>query len=214
MIQIDLLKGEGLPCKSHPRRILVFGFFMLLPALAGISLMGQYLANKTSLHFLRVKLVSRGEIPPELAAIQQFLSNAQTEHKILDSNLSEVKKTLDYHMQWSPILVALVESLPEEVTIDSLELKRSQIRHKIPLKTNPSLTEEITLYQYTLQIVVHSDLGSEAIQKYLMQLRNSEALVSNIENIQLVSQKSVSKGEAVLIHYELECTFKIKNRPS
>jgi len=214
MIQIDLLKGEGLPRKSHPRRILLFGLFMLLPAMAGIFLMGQYLANKTSLHSLRVKMASRDEIPPELAAIQQFLSNAQTEHKILDSSLSEVKKTLDYHMQWSPVLVALVESLPEEVTIDSLELKRSQIRHKIPLKTNPSLTEEITLYQYTLQIVAYSESGSEAIQKYLMQLRNSEALVSNIENIQLVSQKSVSAGKTDQIHYELECTFKIKNKPS
>lgn len=213
MIKIDLLKGEGIPVANRPGTVALMLTPFVIPVVISALMAGAYLDGRATLKTHNAKLASGNAAYQELADIQQFLENVQAKHTHVEDSLSEVDDAVDTHMQWSSIILALVDNLPDNVALSKLRVKRNSMQELVPHQDDSQRSTLITYCQYTLTLVADSfagATGSEAIQNYIHSLQNSSELQSKIENVDVTSQKSARSDDSRLVHYEINCVFKVQ----
>jgi hypothetical protein len=214
MISIDLLKGQGAPIKSRPGMVALLTIPFFIPIITGIFLTGWYLNGKVNLRMQVKKLTSYDVNSPELTDIEQILKDAASQRRALNNCLAEIDTNIDNHMQWSPVLMTLVQNLPEGVTFNGLAVVQEKIRQKIPQKDDPQKSIYVAKYKYTLRITADTDNtieGGAAVQSFIQRLRQADALASKIEDIRIASNQSVNAETGDFVRYEIDCVFKIKS---
>jgi len=208
MLTIDLLKGKGIPAKSRPKYVVLAALPFVLIAGVAIFMVSSYISDKVVLQALNEKLASYNSCE-ELSGIRQFVQNIETDRKNINTCLAEVNKCIGTHMQWSPVLMTVVESLPESVTLRELEVKRQTMREKA--KDPEGKPIDVTWYRYTLQIGAKSEKGfdgGEDIQQFVKNLRTSDMLSPKIEEIQIVSNQATDRQGDDFVEYQIDCVFK------
>jgi len=181
----------------------------ILPVLLGLGTFGLYLHNKVI-----VSLKDR-EIAKSEARIEKFsdalkLRDALMKEKITYGNcLSEVGSTLKNYSQWSPILITVVENMPETVVLTSLEVERKTTKVKVPDKDDPKETKEIDAPYRVLRLGVSGrpqQNCDDAVRRFQEGLRTSDLLGPTLEKINVSRKSKMMKGQDVFT-YEITCTF-------
>ena len=115
MITIDLLQGQGVPIKSKPGEVALAAAPFLILAVLALVMVSGYFGNRVRLK-LQQKALSNCELKiEEVSLARQFLSDVDAEHRSINDHLREISRAVVSHMQWSDILTAVTESLPESV---------------------------------------------------------------------------------------------------
>lgn len=212
MFKIDLLKGQGIPMKSSPGGIAIAAVTVAVPMTIAIIMFGFYLNDRTYASIKEQEIVRcQAEIDKLSGAVEQ--QGLLEKEKITYSNcLSEVKSSVSRYIQWSPVLVTLVENMPDSVMLTELEVKQHSVRKMVPKKDNP---QEMIEKNIPVRILLMSVSGSpqndcdKAVRDFRNQLRSSAFLGPKLENIGVSQESETLEGRDVA-SYEIECVFKTR----
>jgi len=212
MFTIDLLKGQGIPMKSSPGGIAIAAVTVAVPMTIAIIMFGFYLNNRTHVSIKEQEIVRcQAEIDKLSGAVE--LQKSLEKEKITYGNyLSEVNSSISRYIQWSPVLVTLVENMPDSVMLTELEVKQHSVRKKVPKKDNP---QEMTEKNVPVRILQMSVSGSpqhdcdKAVRDFRNRLRSSAFLGPKLENIGVSQESETLEGRDVA-SYEIECVFKTR----
>lgn len=212
MFTIDLLKGQGIPIRSGPERLIVTAAAAAGPALAAIAIFGMYLSNAVAISVQRQAVAGyeRKMQREELAAAIGMQQSFERNKGLVNGCLSEVSTALDRHTQWSPVLRTLVENMPDSVILTELEVKHESIKQKVASKDDPGKTVDVSIPVRRLQMNLSTRTNSgrdKEVQDYRDRLRSSEVLGPKLEDI-VVDRKDDKLDGRDVVSYEITIKFK------
>lgn len=209
MIKIDLLKGTGLPTKSRPISTAVIALLVLAPILGVAPFVYDYLHAGVLLQTQQAALASYGSQIEQLKEARAFLEQTKLENARIDESLTEIANCIGVHSQWSSVLVAVADSVPDSLSISYLNLMRQSSKTSMPAPLDPESTIMVPTYQFTLEIGTEDGPeNAEAIKQFVQALRSSEVLAPRLDDCLIKS--SPAQGGDDYVSYEVQCVFKTK----
>jgi len=212
MFTIDLLKGQGIPMKSSPGGIAIAGVTAAVPMYMAIIMFGFYLNDITHVSIKEQEIVRYQAEIDKLSGAMELQKSLEKEKIIYGNCLSEVKSSISKYIQWSPVLVTIVENMPDSVMLTGLEVKQHTVRKKVPKKDNPQEMVEKNVPVRVLQMSVSGspqyDCG-KAVMDFQDSLRSSVFLGPKLESIGYSQESENLEGQDVA-SYEIECVFKTR----
>jgi len=210
MFTIDLLKGQGIPIKSRPEGIAIAAVTLIVPIIIVIVMFGFYLSNSIAISIQKQRIINYETKIGELSDAVELQKSFEKDKDIINSSLSEVKSSIDRHIQWSPILAMLVKNMPDSVVLTGLETRQKTVRMEMPQKDDPKKKISTFVPVRTLHITVcgspRSNCG-KAVMGFKDSLRTSALLRSKLEKIK-VSQGFAKLDDRDVISYDIDCIFK------
>ncbi len=210
MFTIDLLKGQNVPMKSSPGGIAIAAAAVVLPLTVAIIILGFYLNDKIIVSINEQEIIRCQAEIDKLSDAVEMQASLEKQKTIYGNYLSEVKSSINRYIQWSPVLVTLVENMPASVMLTELEVKQHTVRKKVPKKDNP---QEMIEKNVPVRILRMSVSGSpqyncdKAVKDFRDSLRFSAFLGPKLENIG-VSQESGKLEGRDIASYDIDCVFK------
>jgi hypothetical protein len=108
------------------------------------------------------------------------------------------------------VLETLINELPHTVKLTGLEVRKHNIRKKIPKKDNPQEQVDVSVPIKTLRIIISGNPQhncDQAIKDFRESLRSSPTMGPEIENIIVSQESGILEGQDVA-SYEIDCVFK------
>ena len=210
MFTIDLLKGQGIPIRSGPEGIAVAAVAFAVPIIIAIVMFGFYLSNSITMAVQRQDIVKYQAKADALSDAVELQKSFEKEKNAISSGLSEVSSSIGRHTQWTPVLVALVENMPDSMVLTKLEVKQRSVKRKVPGKDDPGKMVDISIPVRTLQMKVCGSAQSncdKAVRDFRDRLRQSTLLGPKLEGIRVSQRFDTLRGRDV-VSYEMDCAFK------
>ena len=208
MFKIDLLKGEGVPIKSGPEGIAIIAATAAVPLIIAIGMVGVYWSNGINISIQKQDLNNYETKIGKLSEAVELQESFEKEKSVITSSLSEVSSSLRRFVQWTPVLVTLVENMPESIVLDSLKVKTRTTKIKVPDKDNPEIMIDKTVPAKTLLVGVNGSLQSDsdkAVKDFSDSLRSSTLLGPKLEDIRISQKVDAIKN---VVSYQIKCIFK------
>jgi hypothetical protein len=210
MHTIDLLKGQGVPAKATLGSVVIVAVIVAVPILAGAVLLDRYLGNKEIIAIDRQAIANARETVDRFAADVKFQERQEQQHRAANTRLVEVKSCLGDYIQWSPVLVTLVENMPAEMVMSKLSAEVRRSRERVFRNNDPNRPVNVTLTKRTLVLDISGRAGGSydaVVRDYGERLKKSSALGPKLENI-VVSQKAGQFGNEKTVTYTMNLMFK------
>ena len=210
MFTIDLLKGQGVPLKSSPGGIVITAITIAVPLYVFLIMFGLYANDETYMSIKEQEIVRcQSEIDRLSDAVKQYKSLEK--EKVLYGNcMSEINSSIGKYIQWSPVLVTVVENLPNSVMLTGLEVRQDSVRKKVPKPDNPKEMVEGSIPVNILSMSIsggHKYDCNKEVRDFQDRLQSSDFLGPKLENI-VVSRESETLDGQDVASYEIECVFK------
>ena len=152
MFTIDLLKGKGVPAKIGPQGVAVAAVAFAVPLIIALVMLGGFLRNRVVISIQTDAIANYDAKIIQLADAVQLQKSFENEKNTVNSSLAEVASNIGGHIQWSPVLVTLVENMPGPVFLTKLDVKQNSVKVKMPQKDDPKKTIETQVPANTLQM--------------------------------------------------------------
>lgn len=218
MFTIDLLKGQGRPVRTRPQGIAIFVSTFVVPMLVAILMAGYYYNNKVVISINKQNIANYTKQIGRLADILKLKKSLEKDKTNLNNCLSDVASSIGRHTQWSPILVSLVQNLPESVVINSLEVRQTSVKKKavagggvIAEKDNKDKTADTSVTVRTLRMRLcgnpNSDFDRE-IKAFRDRLLASNVIGTKLEDVVIASQTNDTMDGRNVVSYDIDCVFK------
>ena len=210
MFTIDLLKGQCIPAKSRPEGIAVAAVTFAVPIIIAIVMFGFYLSNIINISVQQREVGRYKKKIDGLSDALKMQKSFEKEKNVISSCLTEVSSSIARHTQWSPILMTLVENMPDSVILTSLEVKQRSVRRKVPQKDDPKKMINIFVPARTLHISVCGSPQTncdKAVRDFGGRLRSSALLGPKLEDIRVSQGFDMLESQNV-VSYEMDCVFK------
>lgn len=210
MFTVDLLKGKGIPVKKGPEGIIIAAAALTPPLIIAIVMLGFYLHTRIITSIQKNKIVTFENKIRELSDATRFQNTIEEKKNVIDSCLSEVASSVGRYKQWSTILIALVENMPDSMVLTQLQATHSSVKRKVPKKDEPEMTVEISVPIRTLQMKVSGAPNlnyDSAVRDFKNRLSSSSLLAPMLEDIRVSQGIDSLQGEDV-VSYEIDCIFK------
>ncbi len=218
MFTIDLLEGQGRPVRTRPKGVAIFAATFIVPMLAAILLVGLYYRNKIMVTIHNQNIANYATQIERLADALKLKEGWEKDKTSLNSCLADVASSIGRHTQWSSILVAIVENLPESVILNGLEVKQSSIRRKAAAKADAAKDKEKKDKKTDTNVIVRTlrmrvsgspdaDMDRE-VKVFRDRLRASSVIGTKLEDIVIASQGNDTLDGREVIAYDIDCIFK------
>ena len=210
MFTIDLLKGQGIPPRSRPEGIVAAVSAFAVPVIVAMTMFGCYISDSINISIQKQKTANYQAKIDELTEAVKLQKAYESEKRIVNGCRSDIAVALDRYTQWSPVLVAVVENVPDSVVLTRLEVKQRDIKKKVPQKDDAKKTVDVSVPVRTLQISVSGSPRNDcdgAVKDFRDHLRSSPAIGSKLDDI-VVSQKFDTLGGQDVVSYDIDCIFK------
>ncbi len=211
MFTVDLLKGQGIPIRTKPQGVAIFVVTFAVPVIIAIVMVIFYVHSKILIGVQKESIISIEEQTERLAGALKFRDSYEKDRTDINNCLADVATSIRSHMQWSPILVTLVENLPDSVILTGLEVKQQSVKRKVVLPADPTKTVNKSIPVRTLKMKVSGDPSYDCdleVKAFRDRLRASEAIGPKVEDIVVASQGRDTLDGREVIAYEIECVFK------
>jgi len=218
MFTIDLLKGQGRPVRTRPKGIAIFVATFVVPILVAILMASYYYSNKVVISIHKQNISNFNAQIERLADALKIKESWQRDKINLNSCLSDVASSIKTHTQWSPILVSLVQNLPDSAVLNGLEVKQTSIIKKptvsvsaIAGKDNKDKTADTSVTVRTLRMRLcgnpNSDFDRE-IKAFRDRLLASDSIGTKLEDVVIASQTNDTMDGRNIVSYDIDCIFK------
>jgi len=210
MHTIDLLRGEGIPAKTTLGSVLIVVVIAAVPVLAAAAMADHYLQNRETI------AIQQQAITKDQATIEEFAdavaSQKSVEQKqgITNTKLSEVASCLGGYIQWSPVLVNLVENMPAEMVMSKLSVESKVEKIRVPKKDNPNQEINVSVTKRTLVLDISGSKPGNyetIVRDYRTRLKSSELLGPKLEEI-TASKKPGGSGDDKTVSWTMNLIFK------
>jgi hypothetical protein len=210
MFTIDLLKGRGIPPKSRPQDIAVAVTAFAVPVIVAVIMFGCYVSDSIIISIQKQKITNYQAKSDELTDAVELQKTYEKEKRVVSGCRSDITTALGGYTQWSPVLVTVVENLPDSVVLTKLEIKQHNIKKKVPQKNDSKKMVDVSVPARTLQISVSGSSQNncdKAVRDFRDQLRSSQAIGAKLDDI-VVSQKFDTLQGQNGVSYDIDCIFK------
>jgi hypothetical protein len=217
MFTIDLLKGQGRPIRTRPKGVAIFVATFAVPMLAAMLMAGYYYNNKVVISISKQNVANYATQIERLADALKLKESWDKDKANLNSCFSEAAKSIKTHTQWSPIIVSLVQNLPESVVLNSLEVKQASIKKAaaasiaIAEKDKKDKADDTSVTVRTLRMRLcgntHSDVDRE-IKAFRDRLLASNTIGKKLEDVVIAAQTNETMDGRDVISYDIDCIFK------
>lgn len=210
MFTIDLLKGQGVPLKSSPGGLAIIAATVAVPIIVAVIMFTVYLEGKSQASISKQEIDRCQKEIEKLSDAVKLYDSLEKEKILYGSCLSEVNTSIGRYIQWSPVLVTVVENMPDSVMLTGLEVSHETIRKKVPKPGNPEeMIEKTTAKKILLMNVSGNPKNNcgKAVMDFQDSLRSSDFLGPKLESIGFSQQSETLKGQDVA-SYEIKCVFK------
>ncbi len=210
MFKIDLLKGQGLPLKSSPGGIAIVAVTIAVPLFALIMMFGFYVNDIAYMSIREQEIVRCQSGIDKLSEAVKLHESLEKKKTLYVDCLSEVNSSIGKYIQWSPVLVTLVENMPSSVMLTELDVRQDSVRKKVP---NPDNPQEMIDGSVPVKILRMSISGgpqydcNKEVRDFQDRLQSSTFLGPKFENI-VVSRESETLEGRDVASYEIDCIFK------
>jgi hypothetical protein len=211
MFAIDLLKGQGRPVRTKPQGVALFVTTFAVPVLVTILMVGYYVRNGVIISIEKQNITNYDSQIKRLADDLKFKESSELEKSSINSCLNDVTKSIKRHIQWSPVLVTLVENLPDSVVLTGLEVKQSSIKRKTTSKSATDNKNDSSVSVRTLKMRVSGNPSYDCdleIRKFRDRLRASDYLGPRLEDVVVASQGHDTVNGHDVVAYDIDCIFK------
>ncbi len=210
MFKIDLLKGQGVPLKSSSGGIAITAITIAVPLYVLIMMFGFYTNDIAYISIKEQQVVRCQSELDKLSDAVKLQESLEKEKILYGACLSEVKSSIGKYVQWSPVLVTLVENMPNSVMLTELEVRQDSVRKKVPRKDNPQEMVDVSVPINIMRMSVSGgpqyDCNKE-VRDFQEHLQSSAFLGPKLENIVVSRESETLKGRNVA-SYEIDCVFK------
>jgi len=216
MFAIDLLKGQGRPARTKPQGVAIFVATFAVPMMVAILMAGYYYRNKIVISIHKQNIANYVTQTERLADASKLKEAWEKDKSAINGCLTEVAGSIGRHTQWSPVLVAIVQNLPESIIMNSLEVRQSSIKRKAVVKAGSEKDKkdkqaDTSVAVRTLKLRVSGnpsyDCDSE-IKAFRDRLRASNVLGPKLEDVVIASQGHDTLDGREVVAYDIDCIFK------
>jgi Tfp pilus assembly protein PilN len=211
MFNIDLLKSSGLPIRTKPQGVAIFVATFAVPALVAILLCGYYIRNKVVISVDKQNIVTYENQSKRLADALQTKESFEKEKAGINNCMGDISKLIKNHFQWSPVLVTLVENLPDSIVLTNLEIKQTSIKRKPAKGEEKDKKAILSIPVRTLKMRVSANPSYSSdldIRTFKDRLRDSKFLGPKLEDIVIASQGHDTLDGRDVVCYDIDCIFK------
>ncbi len=211
MYTIDLLKGQNIPVRTKPQGVAIFVTTFAVPALAAILIIGFYISNKVIISVQKQNIAGFESKVQRLAEALKFRESYEKEKAAVNSCLVDVADSIHRHIQWTPVLVTLVENLPESVVLTNLEVKKQSVKRKVADKggSNKKIDTYVTVMVLKMRVSGEPTYRCDIeVKAFRDRLRASAFLGPKLEDIVIASQGYDTLDGHDAITYNIDCIFK------
>jgi hypothetical protein len=220
MFAIDLLKGQGRPARTRPQGVAIFVATFAVPMMVAILMSGYYYRNKVTISICKQNAASYATQTERLADALKLKEAWEKEKSAINGCLTDVAGSIGRHTQWSPVLVAIVQNLPESVVLNNLEVKQSSIKRKAVVKTGTdkdkkdtkdSKKADTSVAVRTLKLRVSGSASNDCdreVKAFRERLRASNVLGPKLEDVIIASQGRDTLDGREVVAYDIDCIFK------
>jgi Tfp pilus assembly protein PilN len=210
MFTIDLLKGQNLPVRTKPQGVAIFVATFAVPALVAMLMVGFYFRNEVIISVQEQNVSGFETQIQRLADALKLRKSSEKEKLSVNNCLADVASSIHRHIQWSPILVTLVENLPESVVLTNLEVKKQSVKRQV-VASGDSKKSDTSVFVRTLKMRVSGEPTSNCdldVKNFRDRLRASDFLGPKLEDIVIASQGHDTLDGRDVITYDIDCIFK------
>jgi len=212
MFKIDLLKGQNLPVRTKPQGVAIFVATFTVPVLVAMLMAGYHVRNGVIISIQKQNIAGVETQTQRLANALMLKESCEKDKSAINSCLADVAASIRKHIQWSPVLVALAENLPDSVVITGLEVKQNFVRRKIAVQGDSADQKADTSVPVrTLKMRVSGNPSYNCdleVRAFRDQLRASKILGPMLEDIVIASQGHDTLDGRDVVCYDIECIFK------
>jgi hypothetical protein len=207
MFTINLLKEETASGNCFDKT-LTYLVAAILPAIVIVVIAVLFVGNAAVMASQRKKITDYEAFLAELSGAVRMQKDFDAEQKSIRKNLSELPGSLDNYMQWSPILIEIVKTMPDIMIITDLQVKKTQTNRKVT--TSDGKVKPIVGFKNTLSLSLsgnsqHNYDGD--VREYGNRLRSSQTLNGlGLEQISVSQEEKVMQGQKVVL-YGIKCVF-------
>jgi hypothetical protein len=215
MFTIDLLKGQGRPVRTRPKGVAIFVATFAVPMLVAMLMAGYYYNGKVVISINKQNIANYTSQIDRLADTLKLKKSWDKDKTNLSSCLSDVATSIGTHTQWSPILVSLVQNLPESVVLNGLEVRQTTVKKKAVAgagataeKDKPADTS-VTVRTLRMRLCgnPNSDFDRE-IKSFRDRLLTSDGIGRKLEDVVIASQTNDTMEGREVVSYDIDCIFK------
>ncbi len=210
MFTIDLLKGQGIAAKSKIEHIVIASLTISVPVIVVIVMLSFYLSNGIAMAMDKQQAANYEEKIVKFSEAVKMQKSFESEKEAIHYSLSEVSSSIDRFTQWSPVIMTIVENMPDSMILTKFELKSRKVKRFIPKKDNSGNMINTGVLINMLNVSVCGSPRTnydEEVRAFSDRLSSSELLKkSRLEEIR-VSQKVDKKLGQDVVVYEMECIF-------
>jgi len=210
MFSIDLLKGKGLPEKTDLKRLALKALPILIPMLAVAAFGSAYQHDRVALQQQRQTLQSNQQQLEEYAGDVAEYNTVNSRINNMKKCLKDISKAMNYRVQVSEVLVGLVQSLPENIFINEMNLVRSSVQEKVQLPDSGEVKQRLVVRR-KLKLVLcgyDADQSDAAVQEYVNALKQSPLLKEVFAEIKPPAREQGEVDERRAVYYEIECVLR------
>jgi Tfp pilus assembly protein PilN len=216
MFAIDLLKGQGRPARTKPQGVAIFVATFTVPMLVAILIAGYYYRNKVTISIQKQNIAGYVTQTERLTDSLKLREAWEKDKSAISGCLADVADSIGRHTQWSPVLVAIVQNLPESVVMNSLEVRQSSVKRKSVVKAglekdNKDKQADTSVAVRTLKLRVSGNPSYDCdreIKAFRDRLRASKALGPKLEDVVIASQGHDTLDGREVVAYDIDCIFK------
>ena len=151
MFTIDFLKTKGRPKKSHPFQVAGVAVGVILPAVL-VGLMALwYFGNGVSLRSKRQSAERISSMAAESSADEGLSEQVNKRMLVYKDCTGEVAESIGRYVQWTPVLREFIETMPNSMVLNQLDVLRTMDKVKIPSLKDPKKKVDFEIVQRVLR---------------------------------------------------------------
>lgn len=207
MFTINLLKEKTSSSDSVTKKLTYF-IAAILPVIAIAAMVLFFLGNTAAMASQKRKVAKYDASLAKLSEAVNLQKDFDVEAKSINKNLSELSGSLKNYVQWSPILIEVIRTMPDKMIITDLRVKKLSTSRKIT--TSDGKSKSIKGFKNTLSMSLSGSSRQNYdsdVREYGNRMRSSEVLKDlGLEQIS-TSQKEENIDGKKVTSYGLNCVF-------
>lgn len=216
MFTIDFLKTKGLPKKSHPFCVAGVAVGVVLPAvLVGLMALWHF-GNGVSLRSKRQSAEKISSMVAESSADKGLGERVNKRMLVYKDCTGEVAESIGRYVQWTPVLREFIETMPDSMVLNQLDVLRTIEKVKIPSLKDPKKKVDFEIVHRVLKGDIYDvtdDTDDVGIEGYLKGLRESKSLNGVFETVYIeVTKDDIFEG-IFAKHYVINCQLRSQEAP-
>jgi hypothetical protein len=211
MYQIDMLKGRQLPGNSL-LGVLFTGITFVIPIALAFVISIEYFDGRAYISAYDDKLSDYEFQLREMDEAKVRVDTVVLENQKISASLADVGEVLLRHTQWTDILVAISDNLPDSLRVNKLNVMRRTMTKTVDQRYGPKKKINISVPARTLVVSLYSvggDGDDVAVRKLQKSLVEAKAFSDRVKDVVIsLREPDVVEG-ADVVRYELNCIMKV-----